>query len=331
MLRHRATNFSVRADRGYRLQVYRGIYTIRRGRESVTRMRLRSPVDQRSTAQGLASTARLRGTRVVRRGRTHRVTGQVGTNLVLVDIVGQGPVFTVTKYSLPRNRVGNQRARRVRALTPRDVAALRRIVGTARGGIVSPLPPAMPMRRFAQGGASALVPALPGWTHNGFNGALAGGRPGQALYGFGTPGFIPFYIASGNAVFTEFPKNFGGGVVVTDVAFIPGSAGVLGPGFDSAIYSFRFLAGGIPHEGIILSGTNDNLFYHSYISVREGLPPGIGQALVGSWNSWDPSPAVTARLAQTLNTLRTTAVPGNPIDQRVFDRLHEAWREYIRR
>jgi len=326
-LRHKGTKFRVKAPDGFRLRASRGIYTIKRRQESVTIMKLRTPVDLRSTAEGLASTAGLKRSRVRKKGPTYHVTGTARGKPVLIELKGRGQVVTVTKFQLPKNR---SRARNARALTLRDVAALRRISNSARGGIVSPLSPALPMQPFSQGGASAMVLNLPGWSHfgsliPGFGGALSGGGVGQGSYALGIAIPLAFYVPADNAISAAWAPFTGS--TITDVAFIPGTVGVLGPGFESAYFYFRFTNGGVPYEGVILSaiffdGVSTYYHYHSYIAVREGLPPGIGQALATTWRTWNPSAGASQRLDLTLRTVRGGTV---------FDRAHEAWVEYIRR
>jgi hypothetical protein len=117
---------------------------------------------------------------------------------------------------------------------------------------------------------------------------------------------------------------------VTGIAAVPGSGGVLGANFESAYYTVTFVTAGRAYEALFLAGSNDLMFYYSYIAVAAGGPGGIGLALLDTWRTWDPSAAVNVRLNQILATILTTPIPGSPIDPEVFDRANEAWSAYLR-
>lgn len=319
----------MQAPNGFRLKAKKGIYRISKGRESVTLMRLHSPLSVAETAKSFVKDSKMKRPRTKGKGKSATVTGTLKGKLVLVEFKQKGAYVDVAKYT-PVLR-GRKRAspKLTPVVTLADVALLRRIVNSRRGGIVAPLQVTVPMRQFAQGGASALVPNIPGWTFSGAVGGLDGGRldHGTFALGIGIPmlGYVP-----SNQCITNVWPSLAPGIVVTGLAPIPGSAGSLGPSFESAFYSVRFTYQGRTYQALFLSGSNNSLFYYSYIAVAVGGPTGIGPALLDTWRTWDPTPALNQRLNQITQTLLTTPIPGNPIDPVVFDRTQAAWTEYIR-
>lgn len=340
LLRHKATKFKVKAPKGFKLRHKTGFYRLKRKKERVTIAKIRSVLDNRTVAAGMMNTGGLSKARLKKTGGGHYVTGFYKRFRVLIVVKGNSPEYTVTKYTLPKRESRKRTARRARPLRLADVRSLSRFARTARGGAVAPLVPAVPLRPFAQGGASAQVPNLPGWTHNGAGGALSGGNINQGNYslGIGTPyGPASPFPTSGGVFAVDAVEQIWGplnGATVTDVALIPGSSGSLGPSYNggSGTFLVRYVRQGRAHEGIFLVGTSYDpfagfgIFYHSQVSVRVGLPPGIGQALMTTWSTWDPRPANRARLATTLANLR--GLPGTP--HGVFDAAHQGYTDLIR-
>lgn len=193
---------------------------------------------------------------------------------------------------------------------------------------MSPLQVAVPMRVFSAGGASALVPNIPGWRFSGANGAIDGFRLDQGGFALGIPMALGGYVPSGTCITSVWAP--GVGATVTGIAAVPGSGGVLGANFESAYCTVTFVSAGRAYEALFLAGSNDLMFYCSYVAVAAGGPGCIGLALLDTWRTWDPSAAVNVRLNQILATILTTPIPGSPIDPEVFDRANEAWSAYLR-
>jgi hypothetical protein len=335
-LRHRATKFSAKAPSGYTLRAFKGIYTIRKGSDSATIMRVSSPLDSAGLARSLVTAGRLKKARVRGGGSRRTVTGLAAGKPVYIEIEGRGPTFKVSKYVTRKKSPRSKTARRFEELTARDVAILRRIAGSARGGIVSPFQANIPVRRFTQGGASAVVPVLPGWTFSGVGGAIDGGRVGQGSFALGI--YMPSvagFVDPGAVIVNNWSQVTGAPITVTNIQIIPGTAGVLGFGFNSATYTLRFVTGGVSYDAIMTSGVTNNPagfgldWYFSYVAVRTGAFPGLGQTLMQAWATWDASANRQSRTAATVAAIRST--PTVAIDREVFDRINSAWVEYIRR
>lgn len=333
-LKHKPTGFSVVAPAGFRLKAYNGIYSIKKGRDSVTVMKVSSPLAGKGVAGSLITSARMKGSRVKGGGSKTVVTGNIGSKSVYVEILGTGPTFTVKKYVTKAKRKKSKTARALSPLTPRDIALLRRIGGSARGGIVTPFQIDIPMQRFTAGGAIALVPNIPGWSFSGVGGALDGSRPGQGFFSLGI--YFPSQASSlnpGQVIVNDWPRFTGG--TILNIQLIPGTEGVLGAPFNSATYTVRTRIGGIDYDAIMTSGVVPNSgglgidWYFSVIAARTGAFPGLGNTLSQTWATWDASANRASRMAATIATIRST--PTVAIDRDVFDRIHSAWVDYIRR
>lgn len=331
VLRHRATGFRVNAPNGFRLRYSRGIYSVRKGRDSATIMKISSPMNNRSTARSLVKSARLKRARI-RGGATRSIiTGLYRGRPIYIELKGKGPVYTVLKYVTPKRTA---RAKMTPVLTLRDIAALRRIGNSARGGVLSPFQISIPVRRFTEGGATTLVPALPGWNSSGAGGALSGGRAGQGFFALGI--YIPNVTRASARDAIIFDWNRLNGVVVRGIEIVPGSEQFLGSAgaFDSGMFTVRFDLDGFTYDGIMSSGVFNPGgridWYYSVVAVRTGQFPGLGPTLWNqTWGTWNASAAQANRFAQTIATIRTT--PTVAIDRRVFDRIQDAWVQYIRR
>lgn len=322
-----------RGPAGFSLKAYNGIYSIKKGRDSVTVMKVDSPLAGKGVAGSLITSARMKGSRVKGGGSKTVVTGNIGSKSVYVEILGTGPIFTVKKYVTKANRGKSRTARAISPLTPRDIALLRRIGGSARGGIVTPFQIDIPMQRFTAGGATALVPNIPGWSYSGVGGALDGSRPGQGFFSLGI--YFPSQASSlnpGQVIVNDWPRFTGG--TILNIQLIPGTEGVLGAPFNSATYTVRTRIGGIDYDAIMTSGVVNSGgiapdWYFSVIAARTGAFPGLGNALSQTWATWDASASRASRMAATIATIRST--PTVAIDRDVFDRIHSAWVDYIRR
>jgi hypothetical protein len=119
---------------------------------------------------------------------------------------------------------------------------------------------------------------------------------------------------------------------------VPGSAGVLGAGMQSGMYEFTFDSSIGPARGFILAGTFETIdgywyLYYSFIAVKVGAPGSVGDALLRTWQSWDPSVDQARRQAQTFITQQqTTQIIQSATEyrRRVFEKTNANWDRYIR-
>lgn len=237
-LKHRSTGFRVRAPKGFRLKHSRGIYTIKKRRESATVMRVSSPMNNKATAKSLAKGARIKRAKFKGGGSRTVITGLAKGKPVYIEVKGRGPVFKISKFVTPGRGSRSRSAKMSRTLSARDVAILRRIANSARGGIRSPLAPAIPTRTFRSGGTFARVPNVSGWRYLGeaqglIQGMVQGSREGQGFFALGSYNLGATGDPNpGNAVINVWPVRSGLGMTVTSIEFIPGTyvAGLSGSG-----------------------------------------------------------------------------------------------------
>lgn len=333
VLRHGPTKFSIRTPSGYRLSSFKGIYTVRKGRDSATIMRISSPHSTSGLASSLVRTTRMKSAKIRGGGSRRIITGTVRGKSIYFEIEGRGPTFKVMKFVTRKK--SRSTAKRFDPLTARDVAFLRTIARSARGGVLAPFVANIPFQRFTQGGSTALVPALPGWRYSGAAGGMDGSRVGQGFFSLGI--YFPGQATStdpAQVIVNDWPRIAGGSITITNIQFINGTAGVLGPGFNSATYTVRLVSRGVSYDAVMTSGVTNASglgldWYFSVVAVRTGSFPGLGQALMATWASWDASANRQSRTAATIASIRTT--PSVAIDRTVFDRINSAWVEYIRR
>lgn len=340
-LKHKPTGFRVNAPGGFRLKASKGIYTIKKGRDQTTVMRVRSPLNAKDVARSLAKSARMKRSRVKGGGAKAVLTGSIRGKAVYVEVQGKGPVFKVSKMITRPGGSQRRSAKMSTALTARDVAVLRRIANSARGGIVSRFAVDIPRKRFRSGGTFATVPDIAGWRYLGeaqglIVGMLQGSRAGQGFFALGTYNLgVTGDGDPGNALFNVWPTASGLGMTIQNAQFIPGTF-FSGPGGSGAArFTVRLTIQGISYDAIIFSQTIPNQsgfgydWYSSYIAVRTGAFPGLGDALFDTWTSWNHDASQASRNAATLATIRST--PTVAIDRDAFDRINSAWVDYIRR
>lgn len=349
------TGLTVQAPKGYKLSSKNGVYTLK-GKNSTARfMMARSPYNLGKTVDSYIKLAKIRNARRTKRGSTEEVSGTLGARSVIVNFKASGGIVDIVTYSSnprPSRRVAA--ARTSAAVTIPDILNLQRIVRSRRGGRSVPLNLTIPMRSFVapDGGSSALVPNLPGWSFAGGGGVITAVHPRQGIASLGVPvavsvpGFfgsppISQFVRPDVAIAQVWPQYAqvyaNAQVQVLSVSFIPGTEGWLGGNGLSAMFAVRFLLNGAPWQAMFVSGSFlvpdlsiGWYWYHSYIAVPENGPGGIGAALMDTWASWDNSGAAEARLRSALRTVLTTRVDGYPIDPDVFEKTNNAWSEYIR-
>ena len=341
------SGFSVKAPQGFKLKAKKGIYRITGRGLRLTYARVkaggRSPAD---TGAELARAAKTTATSV--RSSGSRWSARVGSRRV--EVRAKGANLVVLSFARTARKAGA-------AQNAGQLALLRRIANSARGGRTAALPGSIPLRPFTapDGSATASVPDLPGWNYNGGSGVIEGSGP-EGSFAFGVPffGAIPGSFAANSFPVAPFPATAGEGLTNLVPQFFarsglpgigiqvtgqfPGSEQILGAGYVSGFLTAAVTAGGRTASGVFLYGAGtfdtgvDGAYanYLSYAAVNTGTDPRIGAALLRTWATWDPSRDQQRRLNQALNSILTTNVGGGPIDQDVFDEAAAKWSEYFR-
>jgi hypothetical protein len=220
--------------------------------------------------------------------------------------------------------------------------------------------PPIPLKPFttADGSAKAMVPDAPGWVAGGSKGIVEGYNPEQGSYAFGVAlpisepwtCFLPpcagLFLPSmpvQEALTQAWPLVFnqaGGNVSnVQILSQVPNSGGLLGPGYlSSGMFQLSFQSNGRPGLAYAIAGTTIIepglwLFYYSYIAAYNGVPGTVGDALLRTWQSWDPSVNQAERQAQTIITQQETTriiQSTGEYQRRVFEKTNYNWDAYIR-
>ncbi len=341
------SGFSVKAPQGFKLKAKKGIYRITGRGLRLTYARVkaggRSPAD---TGAELARAAKTTATSV--RSSGSRWSARLGSRRV--EVRAKGANLVVLSFGRTARKAGA-------AQNAGQLALLRRIANSARGGRAAALPGSIPLRPFTapDGSATASVPDLPGWTYNGGSGVIEGSGP-EGSFAFGVPffGAVPGSFAANSFPVAPFPATAGEGLTNLVPQFFarsglpgigiqvtgqfPGSEQILGPGYVSGFLTAAVTAAGGTASGVFLYGAGtfdtgvDGAYanYLSYAAVNTGTDPRIGAALLRTWATWDPSRDQQRRINQALNSILTTNVGGGPIDQDVFDEAAAKWSEYFR-
>ncbi len=209
----------------------------------------------------------------------------------------------------------------------------------------------------ADGSAKAMVPDAPGWVAGGSKGIVEGYHPEQGSYAFGVLGgfalpgaCFPFKCDAREVPSMEvrpaleqawplWLQQVGANVTgVQILSEIPGSAGLLGPSYSSGMYQVNFQANGKAGTAYVIAGTFNPgtgvwYLYYSYIAAYNGVPGTVGDALLRTWQSWDPSVNQAERQAQTIVTQQETTriiQSTSEYQRRVFEKTNYNWDAYIR-
>lgn len=370
----RAQGFSVKAPRGYRVKVDGGGYEVfgRGGRMTLLAVSTTGPT--RTVAEALLGGALPATPNADQFGL--RLTLEGGNKgEIYFSRVPSGVAVTLLeppKKGRKGSKGGKRRAKRAVATASAQVGdAQRRLFSRMARSARNIRPVALPttttqeqeapisLKPFttADGSAKAMVPDAPGWVAGGSQGIVEGGHPDLGSYAFGVPAgffepgtcffppcpgiFLP-YMSVRPALEQAWPQwlNQAGANVssVQVVSEVPGSAGVLGPGFDSGMFKVTFQSNGKPGSAYVIAGTftfGDGTWrlYYSYIAAYDGVPGTVGDALLRTWQSWDPSVNQAERQAQTFITQQeTTAIiqSASEYRRRVFEKTNYNWDAYIR-
>ncbi|HXR31221.1 MAG TPA: hypothetical protein VN752_08780 [Solirubrobacterales bacterium] len=215
----------------------------------------------------------------------------------------------------------------------------------------------IPLKAFttADGSAKAMVPDAPGWVAGGSKGIVEGYHPDLGSYAFGVlggffeacffppcPGIQAPFMPVQPALEQAWPLwlNQAGANVsnLRVVSQVPNSTGVLGPGYDSGMFQVSFLSNGKPGTAYVIAGVftfGEGIWYlyYSYIAAYDGVSGNVGDALLRTWQSWDPSVNQAERRAQTFVTLQETTQiiqSASEYRRKVFEKTNYNWSAYIR-
>ena len=252
------SGFSVKAPQGFKLKAKKGIYRITGRGLRLTYARVkaggRSPAD---TGAELARAAKTTATSV--RSSGSRWSARLGSRRV--EVRAKGANLVVLSFGRTARKAGA-------AQNAGQLALLRRIANTARGGRAAALPGSIPLRPFTapDGSATASVPDLPGWTYNGGSGVIEGSGP-EGSFAFGVPffGAVPGSFAANSFPVAPFPATAGEGLTNLVPQFFarsglpgigiqvtgqfPGSEQILGAGYVSGFLTAAVTAAGAHRLG----------------------------------------------------------------------------------
>lgn len=349
------SGFRVKAPKGYRLRLRRGAYEVVGRRSELTLVGVRTGDSVRSVAEGLlgvtppgADDARRLSFRVTLKGgkRAQVFFEKAPKGVSVITVAPRGSRTTVPSSERRRLAAIAKSARRIRLTNlPKRTTQIQEA--------------AIPLKAFtnADGTAKANVPDAAGWVASGQQGIVEGGHPDLGSYAFGVavPYLVPQafcfapcpalrapFMGSAQAVEQAWPLFIASaGAQVADtriVAQVPGSAGVLGPGIDSGMYQFTTTSSGRPVVGYIVAGTfqvspETWYLYYSYVATFQGVSGAVGDVLLQTWRSWDPSADQARRqrltfIAQqeTQRIIQETA----EYRRRVYEKTNYNWVQLIR-
>jgi hypothetical protein len=366
----RAQGFLVKAPWGYRVKVDGGGYEIagRAGRMTLLAVSTAGPT--RTVAEALLGGGLPATPNADQFGLKLKLDGG-GKGEIYFSRVPSG--VAVTLLEPPKKRAKGKRGakgsvatvsaqvgnaqRRLFARMARSARGIRSVALPTTTTQEQEAPIALKPFTTADGSAKAMVPDAPGWVAGGSQGIVEGYHPDLGSYAFGVLGgfampgaCFPFtcdaieapLVPIGQALEQAWPLWLNrAGANVSDmkvVSQVPNSAGVLGSGFDSGMFQLSFQSNGKPGSAYVIAGTfnpGDGTWrlYYSYIAAYNGVPGTVGDALLRTWQSWDPSVNQAERQAQTFITQQeTTAIiqSASEYRRRVFEKTNYNWDAYIR-
>ena len=104
------------------------------------------------------------------------------------------------------------------------------------------------------------------------------------------------------------------------------------------MFQVNFQANGKAGTAYVIAGTTafgEGIWYlyYSYIAAYNGVPGTVGDALLRTWQSWDPSVNQAERQAQTIITQQETTriiQSTGEYQRRVYEKTNYNWDAYIR-
>jgi hypothetical protein len=365
---HARGGFAIEAPRGYRLKLYKGAYEVAGPGGQMTLLAVRTRGSTRTIAEALLGGGLPATPSPNQFGLQVKQKGGRTAEIYFSRVPGG---VAVTALAPPRKRGKGAARRGARASAKRVGRSARRLfarmAGSARNLRALGLPTKttqeqeaeIPLKAFttADGSAKAMVPDAPGWVAGGSQGIVEGGHPDLGSYAFGVlggffepgscffppcPGVQAPFMPVAQALEQAWPLWLNqAGANVSDlkvVSQVPGSAGVLGSGIDSGMYQVSFLSNGKPGVAYVMAGVftfGEGIWYlyYSYIAAYVGVPGSVGDALLRTWQSWDPSVDQAKRQAQTFVTLQETTQiiqSANEYRRSVYEKTNYNWDAYIR-
>jgi len=363
--------FRVKAPNGYRLSVNKGAYEIAGRAGQMTLVAVSTAGPTRTVAEALLGGGLPATPSADQFGFLVQLDGG-SKGEIYFSRVPVGVAVTLLEPPRKRGKKGKGARRSALATASAKIGSgqrrlFSRIAGSARkmGSVALPITktqeqvPPIPLKPFttADGSAKAMVPDAPGWVAGGEKGIIQGYNPEQGSYAFGVlvgafePGWcFEFPCQSIEAPFMPvrpaleqvwpFWLNKAGGNVssIQVTSEIPGSAGLLGSGISSGMFQVNFVANGKPGIGYVIAGTAQFepglwYLYYSYIAAYNGVPGTVGDALLRTWQSWDPSADQARRQQETIITQQETMAiiqSSNEYRRQVYEKTNYNWDAYIR-
>jgi hypothetical protein len=364
--------FKIKAPRGYRAKFSRGAYDVSGRAGKMTLLALSTSGSARSVAEALLGAGLPATPNPSQFGLLVKQKNGAVAEVYFDQAPGGVAVTALTPPKKQRKKGKKRRKPASASVARRRISKAQRrlfarMARSARNLRPVGLPtsttqeqePPIPLKAFttADGSARAMVPDAPGWVAGGSNGIVEGSHPDLGSYAFGVALpisepqtcffppcagiFLPFMsveqalVQAWPLIFNQAGANVSGMQIVSQV---PNSDGVLGPSFDSGMFQLGFQANGKPGTTFVIAGTSPIesglwLFYYSYIAAYNGVPGTVGDALLRTWQSWDPSVNQAERQAQTFVTLQETTQiiqSAGEYRRRVFEKTNYNWDAYIR-
>lgn len=370
-LRHKKTKFRVKAPKGFKLKYKRGVYVISKGSARVSYSLLKSNATPTAAGNALAEQAGATVLKKKEGEKRWTATLERKGQKDYVTVKRRGKKLVTTTYGLKKGKSKSKKKKstgNTASIAAIPMATLRRIANAARGGRAVDLPrgnvqvPVAPIALKAytapDGKATGQVPAEAGWWFSGANGAIEGYHDTRGEFILGLPALIAIpgsglcqaypntpcvendYLNPDDALRQVYPRfrAFAPGAAESNIQITEIHPRNL-PGFTSALYIATFDHGGTPWTGAFLVGTTPYaysgtwLMYLSMIAVPNTDDSSVAQALLQTWQSWDPSAAVEERMRNTRTDIQATTEiiqSVNNFRQRVYDKTNENWDRYIR-
>ena len=325
-LHHKSSGFSIRAPRGSKLTVRRGVYVIKGPGLTVSFSRSVTAITP--SQFGTALLGQLGGAIVSRAASKRQFVAEVNVGSRRETFVARraGAAVAVTTGTSS-------------SAVPVALATIKRIAASARGGIAlrppktkaKPVKPlAMRSYRAPDGGATAQVPAGSTWQIESSQGALAGAsKQGAFVLGYSINIFLPTSVTNGGAGTSALVSPYLSAIgalqnILPRLSFARGVSDIrvtkvirdaVFPTFTSSgMLLIDYRVNGKPWTGAVTVATDSPAkysnfvwnFYYSGIGVPKGTSSAVGTALLRTWRTWDPSGAIAQRTAQARQLMNDT-------------------------
>ncbi|HZO35380.1 MAG TPA: hypothetical protein VFB41_00745 [Solirubrobacteraceae bacterium] len=323
-LKHKASGFSIKAPSGAKLTVRKGVYVIKA--KGLTVSFSRSITSTTPSQFGTALLGQLGGKVVSRSAGKRQFTAEVDVGARRETFIAKraGTAVVVT--------TGTSATK-----APVALARIKRIASSARGGIALRPPKAatvapLEMRNYRapDGGATAEVPAGSDWQIESSQGAIAGlSTRGAFVLGYSVNIFLPSSVPNGGAGTTALVSPYLSAIgalqnMLPRLSFAQGVSDVrvtkviqdaVFPTYTSSeMLLIDYRVNGKAWTGAVTVATDSpekygNFiwnFYYSGIGVPAGTSSAVGQALLRTWRTWNPSGAIAQRTQQARQLMNET-------------------------